>query len=130
MYTPFQDVLEFDYKSPAYAKKIKRSGPAFIVLRILQAYRDNEKKDPDYKNRDDDIKKLLALRDELAPELVHDKYFQNVFSQISPAAAIVGGALAQDIIKAVSGKEAPYNNIFLFDALYDGGCGFIETIGA
>jgi ubiquitin-like 1-activating enzyme E1 A len=48
-------------------KKMKRSGPAFPVLRILQKFRDDEKRDPLYKEREHDIKKLLQLRDELAP---------------------------------------------------------------
>jgi hypothetical protein len=36
-------------------------------------------------------------------------------AELSPVAAIVGGQLAQDILKVVSGKDAPINNFFCFD---------------
>lgn len=127
LFTPFQDLLEYDFKSPEYLKRIKRTGPSFVLLRILQAFRDQENRDPCYKNRDEDIRKLLQLRDEIADKLVPDEFLIDVFAQISPSAAIVGGELAQEIIKAVSQKEAPHNNLFLFDPITC--CGHIETIG-
>lgn len=127
LFTPFQDTLEFDFKTPAFLKKIKRAGPAYIVLRILQKFREQEKRDPCYKNRAEDLIKLKSIRDEIAGlELVPDSSFIHVFAQISPAVAIVGGELAQEVIKTVSQKEAPHNNLFLFDP--ERSCGFIETI--
>ena len=35
---------------------------------------------------------------------------------IAPVAAVVGGILGQEVVKAVSGKGAPTNNLFVFDA--------------
>lgn len=96
-------------------------------MRILQTFRDQENRDPSYKNREEDIQKLLKIRDEIALSAVPDDFLIDVFAQISPSAAIVGGELAQEIIKAVSQKEAPHNNLFLFDPVTC--CGFIETIG-
>lgn len=96
-------------------------------MRILQKFREQENRDPCYKSRVDDLVKLKKIRDELAgSELVPDSSFIHVFAQISPAVAIVGGELAQEIIKTVSQKEAPHNNVFLFDP--ERSCGFIETI--
>lgn len=126
LFTPFQDALEFDFKTPAFLKKIKRSGPAYIVLRILQTFREQENRDPCYKSREDDLIKLKKIRDEIGLDLVPDSAFIHVFAQISPAVAIVGGELAQEVIKTVSQKEAPHNNVFLFDP--ERSCGFIETI--
>lgn len=96
-------------------------------MKILQEFRDKENRDPSYLKRDDDIQKLLEIRDEIGLDLVSDEFLCDIFSQISPSAAIVGGELAQEIIKAVSQKEAPHNNLFLFDPITC--CGFIETIG-
>uniref|UniRef100_U5EX24 SUMO-activating enzyme subunit 1 n=1 Tax=Corethrella appendiculata TaxID=1370023 RepID=U5EX24_9DIPT len=124
---PYQCVVDFDLKSAAYLKKVKRSGPALIVLRILQKFRDTEKRDPSYKHREEDLQKLCAIRDELAEGFVPDDAFVHVFAQISPAAAIIGGEVAHEIIKTVSQKEAPHHNLFLFDP--EKCCGFIESIG-
>lgn len=43
------------------------------------------------------------------------------FSQVSPVAAIVGGMLAQEIIKIISNKEAPNANFFLFNPMESAG---------
>lgn len=126
LYPPLQDVLSFDYQQPWFLKRLKRTGASYVLLRILQQFRDNEGRDPSYQSRSDDITKLSSIRDEIAPGLVDDAAFVHVFAQISPVAAIVGGELAQEIIKAVSQKEAPHRNIFLFDP--DTCCGFVETI--
>lgn len=121
-------VLKFDYKSPVFARRLKRNGPTFVVVKILQRFRDIEKRDPNPKSREEDMIKLLAIRDEIASGLVPDTAFAHVFAQISPVAAIVGGELSQEIIKAVSQKETPNRNVFLFNP--DTCCGFVETIEA
>jgi ubiquitin-like 1-activating enzyme E1 A len=59
--------------------------------------------------------------------IVPDDAVTHIFAHVSPAAAIVGGEVAQEIIKTVSQKEAPHHNLFLFDP--DSCCGFIESIG-
>jgi ubiquitin-like 1-activating enzyme E1 A len=106
---------------------MKKTGPAFVVKNILQKFREVEQRDPMPESRSEDIKKLLAIRDEVSSaDKISDAYFDHVFAQISPSAAIVGGAVGQEIIKAVSQKEAPHFNHFFFDPQTS--CGFIEKI--
>lgn len=40
--------------------------------------------------------------------------------EFSPICAIVGGMLAQDILKALQGKDAPIANFFTFDGFVGG----------
>lgn len=127
-FPPLQDVDEFDYKAQFFARKFKRTGPAYVVAKILQKFRANEHRDPHPSTRAEDIQKLIAIRDEIAKDLVPDSAFVHVFGQVSPVAAIVGGELSQEIIKAVSQKEAPHLNVFLFDPIKC--CGFVESIAA
>lgn len=54
-------------------------------------------------------------------------FFRNVFSQVSPVCAIVGGVMAQEVIKALSQKEQPHNNMFFFNPLKN--LGFVACIG-
>ena len=50
------------------------------------------------------------------------------FGELSPCAAVVGGVLAQEIIKAVSHKDEPIRNYFFFNGSTDrAGC--VEAIG-
>lgn len=50
----------------------------------------------------------------------------DVYAQISPVCAIVGGVMGQEIIKTVSQKEQPHNNLFLFNP--DTMCGQVVKI--
>lgn len=125
-YPPYQDVHSFDYKTPAFLKKLKRNGPSYVVMKILQEFRDREGRDPCPKQRDADLSKILEIRNEIAEGLAPDNVFTHVFAQISPVAAVVGGELSQEIIKAVSQKESPHHNLFLFDP--NTCCGYIESI--
>lgn len=36
-------------------------------------------------------------------------------SELSPVCAVVGGVLAQEVIKAISGNDHPYLNTFLYN---------------
>jgi ubiquitin-like 1-activating enzyme E1 A len=42
-------------------------------------------------------------------------------AQVSPVCAVLGGVLGNEVIKAISGKGQPANNVLLFDGT-DGGC--------
>lgn len=117
----------YDYNTPYFVKRIKKTGPAYLVMKVLQKFRETENRDPLPASRDEDIKKLQTIRDEVSSSsVIPDTYFEHIFAQISPAAAIVGGALAQEIIKTVSQKDAPHFNYFFFDPQTS--CGFIEAI--
>lgn len=123
-------MLAFDITQPSFQKKLKRTGPAFVLLKVLQQFRQTEGRDPLPAQRTEDVAKLAAIREALSIDgtaLLTDAYLAHVFAQIAPVAAIVGGELAQEIIKAVSQKEAPHHNVFLFDP--ETCCGFVESIG-
>lgn len=128
-YPSLESVNGFDVNSETYIKRKKKSGPGFLVMKILQMFRENESRDPHPSTRKEDIAKLLKLRNDLSTaEIIPDVYFDHVFAQIAPSAAIVGGAIGHEIIKAVSQTEAPHFNHFFFDAQTC--CGFIESIEA
>ena len=126
-YASLESVVGFDYNSAFFIKRMKKNGPAYLVMKILQKFRETEKRDPLAATRDEDIQKLLKLRDEISSaQTISDVYFEHVIAQIAPCAAIVGGAVAQEVIKAVSQREAPHYNYFFFDTQTS--CGFIEII--
>ncbi len=50
-----------------------------------------------------------------------------VESESAPVAAIVGGKLAQEIIKVISNRDAPHLNYFLFNPM--DGAGVVEPVG-
>mmetsp|Transcript_6954 Transcript_6954/g.22819 ORF Transcript_6954/g.22819 Transcript_6954/m.22819 type:complete len:383 (-) Transcript_6954:453-1601(-) len=44
------------------------------------------------------------------------KVGKNASTELAPVCAIMGGMVAAEVIKIISGKDAPINNLFLFDA--------------
>ena len=85
-------------------------------------------------SREEDIEELKKLEIEVIKRLGVDEniikykdWHKHVFGELSPICAIVGGVLAQDVIRAVSAKDTPIRNFFLFDGI---SCnGVIESIG-
>ena len=49
------------------------------------------------------------------------------YGEINPLCTILGGVIAQDVLKAVSQKDQPHNNFFFFDGVLS--CGSVEQIG-
>ncbi|KFB35974.1 hypothetical protein ZHAS_00002958 [Anopheles sinensis] len=114
-YPAYQALVDYDFSAPANARTLKQNSVALPLVRLLQKFRDDEQRDPAYGKREEDLKKLLELRDAVAPGMIPDSAFGNVFAQIAPVTAIVGGAVAHEIIKVVSQKEVPHKNLVLFD---------------
>uniref|UniRef100_A0A8C6LFD1 SUMO1 activating enzyme subunit 1 n=1 Tax=Nothobranchius furzeri TaxID=105023 RepID=A0A8C6LFD1_NOTFU len=49
------------------------------------------------------------------------------FSEMSPVCAVVGGVLGQEVVKALSQRDAPHRNFFFFDARK--GNGMVDFFG-
>ena len=66
-----------------------------------------------------------------ASSLITDEYLahvaQSVGAELSPVAAIVGGMVAAEAIKVISGKDRPINNVFFFDG--ESGDGITQRLG-
>lgn len=100
---------------------------SFFLLKVLLKFRTEVGRNPQGATRADDLGLLKKLRDselagfDLSVDKVPDEYLDTVFSQVSPVCAIVGGELAQEVIKAVSQKGAPHNNFFFFNPVKNHG---------
>jgi len=74
---------------------------------------------------DNDGLELMKLRNELLKKhqismdrvTIPDDFVRCCFGELSPVCAIVGGIVAQEIIKAVSHKDQPLNNYFFYSGL-------------
>lgn len=86
-------------------------------------FRSKFKRDPSHKQKEDDLLALAKIKSTIFDELnvdsskINDTVFPLLFGEIVPICSIVGGVIAQEIIKAVSHKEVPLNNVFLLDPL-------------
>ena len=107
----------------------------FLSFRLLLKYRaSNDGALPDPSKRSVDVPALEALAKSYLPKIgmsaekLKSSWASFAFAELSPVCAIVGGVLGGEVIKAVSLKDAPHNNFFLYNGFQ---CdGFVEQIGS
>lgn len=127
------ETLKVDWTSEMYAKRVKRMDPSFFLLHVLFKFKTETGYCPRPAAREEDLAKLIKLKDDVLVELkvpvgkISDEMLGLLFAELSPVAAIVGGVLGQEVIKAISNKDAPHNNYFFYNPLES--CGVVEAIG-
>ncbi|XP_069672220.1 SUMO-activating enzyme subunit 1 [Periplaneta americana] len=132
-FVPLQDILDVEWTSEAYVKRLPKTDSSYFLMKVLLAFRSKFGRDPSPEKRQNDLEELYKLRDDMLTKMgvpldkVPDNIFRYVFAEVSPACAIVGGVMAQEIIKAVSQKEAPHNNMFFLNPTKN--VGFVDCIG-
>jgi len=100
-----------------------------VVLRYQEEHGRLPKKDTDFEALLEVRKKHFVSID--ADERVLEDstlgtFLAHVGAEIAPTTAILGGFVAQEIIKVLSGKDLPINNYFVFDGM--AGVGSVETL--
>lgn len=127
------EALKVDWSSELYAKRVKRMDPSFFLLHVLFEFQQQEGHPPSPATREQDLENLKLVRDKTLSSMsvpadkVSDELLSLLFSELSPVCAIVGGVLAQEVIKAISNKDSPHNNFFFYNPVDS--CGVVETIG-
>ncbi|XP_015609625.1 SUMO-activating enzyme subunit 1 [Cephus cinctus] len=121
-FTPFDNILN--------AQKLPKESETYYLLRIMLNYREKYGTDPLPSERDNENLKneVTAIIEKYnLCDSINNLVTGDLYAQISPVCAIVGGVMGQEIIKTVSQKEAPHNNLFLFNP--DTMCGKILNLG-
>ncbi|KAL5008414.1 hypothetical protein ScPMuIL_013995 [Solemya velum] len=126
-----QNALEFDWSS-SDAKTLKKTPNTYFIF--LLSFIKQMGRRPAIESKEEDKNKLQAIRQEtleqmkINPDTLQEEIFNHCFAEVGPVCAIVGGVLAQEIIKAVSHKDQPHNNFFFYNGM--DGSGLVDCIGA
>ncbi|XP_017884265.1 SUMO-activating enzyme subunit 1 isoform X2 [Ceratina calcarata] len=123
-FVPFESVLNVTKSS------IPKESEIYYMMLIMLNYREKYGNDPLPSERDSENFKLEAtaiIKKYDLEDKINHLVAGDVYAQISPICAIVGGIMGQEIIKTVSKKGAPLNNLFLFNP--DTLCGKILRLG-
>lgn len=116
-YPDLGDVLTL----PETPLKPKRRNVYFYLMQVMLMFREKFNRDPSISTKDDDIQQLKEIKEKIFhyysvnPDKMDDKVLNLLFGEVVPICSIIGGVIAQEIIKAVSGKEVPIHNVFLLD---------------
>jgi len=119
-YNTWSDALNVNWSLKSTARKSKRLLPQsyFVIAAILKAYK--QKESSDFKTIVgqtwiDEVKRCNL--DPEAQTCKPEHFDKFIDGQLSPVCAIVGGILGQEIIKALSQKGRPLQNMFLYSAI-------------
>ncbi|CAL7936557.1 unnamed protein product [Xylocopa violacea] len=123
-FVPFESILNVSKSS------LPKESEIYYMMLIMLNYREKYGKDPLPSERGSEklktevaaIVKKYDLEDKLNYLVEGD-----IYAQVSPVCAIVGGIMGQEIIKTVSKKGAPHNNLFIFNQ--ETLCGKILRLG-
>jgi len=122
-YSSFQDLVSIDWNVETFGDLKKGKSDQVFGLLVLLEFVEQQKRKPDPTNKEQDFALLLKLRDEfikqngLTEERIPNEFFETTFGEVGPTAAITGGVLAQEMVKAVSGKDEPIKNLFVCNPL-------------
>ncbi|XP_003386877.1 PREDICTED: SUMO-activating enzyme subunit 1-like [Amphimedon queenslandica] len=131
-FSSLQEALSHDWsKKPS--RYFKRIPPTYFIIQVLQQFRDHKGRNPSIgEDAEEDRQFLYKLCEDvtkqqnISPDLINKEFVNYCFSELSPVCAIVGGVLAQEIIKAISANDIPFNNIFMYDGVNS--TGIVEAL--
>jgi len=138
-YTPFSTALQSSWKGLT-KRQTKELNPAavFSVMAVLEWQERHDNRLPDEESSAADELELIAnglLKDrEVNVQVISQVPREQIefmaataAYEFSPICAVVGGMLAQDILKTLAAKDAPMANFFTFDG--DTGAGTVCRLG-
>ncbi|KAI1300550.1 SUMO-activating enzyme subunit 1 [Mortierella claussenii] len=126
-YDSLASTLESSWGYPKPRVLRRKVSPLFFAIQALWLFQREHGGRLPQANNQQDLKAILKLRDDrlksaqvedtfVSDELIH-LLVDAVSAELSPVCAIVGGFLAQDILKTLSGKDAPLLNYFLYNGI-------------
>lgn len=122
-YPPLTAVLLND-TTKATKAQLRRRNPLYYLMLSLLRFRDETHRDP---ANAADTERLRAIIQTISAKANVDVAVDVMLGVVAPVCSIVGGVIAQEVIKAVSGKEVPIRNVFLLDpATFNGKEEFIQ----
>ncbi|XP_043454516.1 SUMO-activating enzyme subunit 1 isoform X3 [Prionailurus bengalensis] len=128
-----KEALEVDWSSEKAKAALKRTASDYFLLQVLLKFRTDKGRDPSSDTFGEDSELLLQIRNDVldslgvSPDLLPEDFVRYCFSEMAPVCAVIGGILAQEIVKALSQRDPPHNNFFFFDGMK--GNGIVECLG-
>ncbi|XP_053329216.1 SUMO-activating enzyme subunit 1 [Spea bombifrons] len=129
-----RDALEIEWSGERARAALKRTPADFFLFHVIMKFRTDKGRDPLPSSYQEDSELLLQIRNDLleslgvSPDLLADDFASYCFSEMAPVCAVVGGVLGQEVVKALSQRDAPHNNFFFFDGIRSNG--IVDCLGA
>ncbi|GFY38312.1 SUMO-activating enzyme subunit 1 [Trichonephila inaurata madagascariensis] len=118
--------LDYCPLGPALGVKIgaglnRKINKVYLLMNVMNNFREMNNRCLNPENREAEIEELKSVRNFTLQNLgcqenkVSDEMLGCVFGELSPVCAVVGGVMANEIIKGITRRGDPIHNFFLFD---------------
>jgi len=129
-FVPMENALTVDWRISANKIKSKRLTSSYFIMKVISEFVNTVGRRPNLASKEEDIESLSTILNDFVEatglEKIDETFIRFCFAELSPVCAIVGGVLAQEIVKAVSLRDRPHNNFFFYNGL--SGDGTVENI--
>ncbi|XP_075463131.1 SUMO-activating enzyme subunit 1 isoform X2 [Ascaphus truei] len=128
-----KEALEIDWSSEKAKAALKRTPADYFLFQVILKFRTDKGRDPQPSTYSEDSELLLQIRNDVldllgvSPDLLPEDFASYCFSEMAPVCAVVGGVLAQEVVKALSQRDTPHNNFFFFDGIKSNG--IVDCLG-
>nr|XP_058136461.1 SUMO-activating enzyme subunit 1 isoform X1 [Dasypus novemcinctus] len=108
IFCPVKEALEVDWSSDKAKAALKRTTSDYFLLQVLLKFRTDKGRDPSSDTYGEDSELLLQIRNDVldslgvSPDLLPEDFVRYCFSEMASVCAVVGGILAQEIVKVKS----------------------------
>lgn len=131
-YTPLHEALQRSWRH--FSKRQAKDANPTVLFALLALWEFESRHQGHLPNNADETEELESISNTLISQAevnrqaftgsskeLFESLSMTAAHEFSPVCAIVGGMLAQDILKALSAREAPIANLFIFDGKTGGG---------
>lgn len=132
-FAPLDGAVRVEWLAGDYETFPKNASRNFLLFLVCQMFRAQHGRKP-VRRDDSDSAALSDIRDSLFRgagldvSKLGDEFLGCCYGELSPVCAILGGVISQEIIKAVSQKDNPFNNFFFYNGV--SGDGVVESISS
>ena len=117
----------------------KRTSIVYFITQTMFKFYEKFNRFPSIDSKEQDISELKDLQSSviqqldlsenhtISEKLNTEKWWNNIFGEISPVCSIIGGIVGQDILRTISEKDTPLRNFVFFNGIKCNA--FIENIG-
>lgn len=120
--TSFETAVALKWAPKTSARKRNQEDPSYLIFKILTDFRTLNGRNP-RQELENDCQQLLDLRISILKKLNLEKdilpleYLENVYGEYGPTSSIVGGMIAQQVVKSLSNINLSRSYIYFFNHL-------------
>ena len=125
VFPPISTIFDYSWKDLTNKQVSRLSNSLFILLALIE-FKERKNHGPTHESIEGDTRELDEICTQLEKKhhlartgktFIPRGFVKYTPLDLSPVCAILGGVIAQEVIKGLSGKDQPLNNFFVYNGI-------------